>query len=106
LEAALDVLARRVGAPVGAAVAAEPDVTRFAFDARRRMMSVVTETRVLVKGAPASVLERYAPRPAEADAALAELSARGLRVLAVAARSLARVPVDPDDAERDLTLRG
>jgi magnesium-transporting ATPase (P-type) len=104
MEAALDVLARRVGAAgdTGGAEAA-----RFPFDARRRRMSVVVGDRVVVKGAPDAIFPRCSV-PEGAVAALQVLASRGLRVLAVAARDLAGAPVpsSADAAERDLTLLG
>jgi magnesium-transporting ATPase (P-type) len=89
-------------------------------------MSTVTETpdglAVIVKGAPEAVLARCVtiagdgePRTlglderAQAERALAQLAARGLRVLAVARRPLAEheaVPERREDAERDLCLLG
>jgi magnesium-transporting ATPase (P-type) len=105
MEAALATLAHRLGR-------AAPDeapgleVRRFPFDARRRRMSVVVDGRVLVKGAPDSVLPRCAPVPG-ADEALHALASRGLRVLAVASRGTAEeAPRSAEDAERDLTLLG
>src|SRR5690606_8408423 len=83
--AGLGVLARRVVADVAGDVLRDREVRRFPFDPRRRRMSVVTETRVLVKGAPDALLPRCRPAPG-ADAALEDLTARGLRVLAVAVR--------------------
>jgi len=107
MEAALDVLARRVGFDPAPDRAGSPDVARFSFDPRRRRMSVVTATDVFVKGAPDTVFPRCRV-PAGATEALHGLTERGLRVLAVARR-----PVDPDappqsadDAERGLELLG
>ncbi|HEY8340868.1 MAG TPA: cation-transporting P-type ATPase, partial [Egibacteraceae bacterium] len=103
MEAALDVLARRVVADVAGDVLRDREVRRFPFDPRRRRMSVVTETRVLVKGAPDALLPRCRPAPG-ADAALEDLTARGLRVLAVAVRDCPSPPATADEAERDLRL--
>ncbi len=106
MEAAIDALARRVGADAEEAIAAEPDVARNAFDPARRRMSVVTGRQVLVKGAPDAVLPRCRHLPVTATAALDDLSGRGLRVLAVAHRR-AEGPVDDTSAEgveRDLDL--
>ena len=109
MEVAIDALARRVGADADADAAADPDVTRFAFDPRRRRMSVVTAGRVLVKGAPDSVVTRCrAADPGWRQAADA-MSARGLRLLAVSARRRPDgepLPGDADTAERDLELLG
>jgi magnesium-transporting ATPase (P-type) len=107
MEAALDALARRVGADEAADVRAAPEVARFPFDARRRRMSVVVGDRLAVKGAPDAVFPRCIV-PAGATEALEELAGRGLRVLAVAARDLgdAPPPRSADVAERDLALLG
>ncbi len=109
MEAALDALARRVGLDVGKDRAASPDRRRFPFDPRRRRMSVVAGDRVLVKGAPDAVLPRCGA-VAEAAAVLEGMTARGLRVLAVAARALGagriRIPASAEDAEVGLRLLG
>lgn len=106
MEAAIDALARRVGADAEAATAAEPDVARNAFDPARRRMSVVTARQVLVKGAPDAVLPRCRNLPPEATAALDELSGRGLRVLAVAHRIVEGPALDTsaEAVEQDLDL--
>ncbi|MDS1115683.1 cation-transporting P-type ATPase [Gordonia westfalica] len=94
----------------------------FAFDPALRRMSTIVPTgdaaRVNVKGAPEEVLQRctsIAGRRLSGDdhAALRELIARwagqGLRLLAVASRSLDGAliqTIDRDDAEQDLTLDG
>jgi magnesium-transporting ATPase (P-type) len=106
MEAAIDVLARRLGAD---AHAHEPLVrARFPFDPRRRRMSVVTDHEVLVKGAPEAVLDRChlgSDQAEELRPTLDRLTGRGLRLLAVAARPLTTgPPADAADAERDLTL--
>ena len=107
MEAALDVLARRVGVDTSADARERPETGRFPFDARRRRMSVVTGTSLLVKGAPDTVFPRCAVPPGAADE-LQGLAARGFRVLAIATRAVdpAHPPADPDEAERDLTLLG
>lgn len=126
MEAALDVLARRVGAgehlvaDAGHAGEADPGPTaeqperwRLPFDPRRRRMSVATRDRLLVKGAPDAVLDRCTATSRDAiddaEAAVEAMSRRGLRVLAVAARSLTDADVerpDPDSAEQHLALLG
>ena len=101
MEVALDVVARRLGVatdPIRAVVADRI----FPFDPRRRRMSIVREGWVLVKGAPDAVLPRCTTTEG-AQGALEALSARGLRVIAVAHRR-DDVPEDADDAERDLQL--
>jgi magnesium-transporting ATPase (P-type) len=82
MEAALDVLARRTGA-----TSDEPEVARFPFDARRRLMPAVVGDRVVVKGARDAVFPRCSV-PAGAVDALQVLAGRGLRVLAIASRDL------------------
>ncbi|MGY1753374.1 cation-translocating P-type ATPase [Blastococcus sp. SYSU D01042] len=105
MEAAIDALARRLGVP-GAVTGAPEAARRFPFDPRRRRMSVWDDGVLSLKGAPDSVLPLCAPDPAAAEEA-ARMSARGLRVLAVARRT-GPLPVDADadTAERDLELLG
>jgi calcium-translocating P-type ATPase len=106
MEAALHALALRAGADVDAGERDDPDVRRFPFDARRRRMSVVTRTRVLVKGAPDAVLP-LCPSPPEVRAVIGDMTDRGLRVLAIATRDVdGPAPETAADAERDLTLVG
>lgn len=86
------------------------------FDSHRKMMSTVDEvdgvTKVHVKGAPEAVLPRCVGwadgmAPDRARAQLDELTARGLRVLAVAWRDWdADGRPEPGNAERDLRLVG
>jgi calcium-translocating P-type ATPase len=106
MEAALDAFARRVGADIAGS---EKDslAARFPFDARRRRMSVVADGRVLVKGAPDSLLPLCPPVPGAAEA-LERLTGRGLRVLAVASRVLAphEHPSSATQAETGLQLSG
>lgn len=105
MEAALDALARRVGVDVGQDRRSAPDDRRFSFDPRRRRMSVVAGGRILVKGAPDAVLSRC--RGARgAEEALEDMTARGLRVIAVASRGLATLPATAEDAESGLDLLG
>ena len=118
MEAAVDVLARRVGAP---GVGAKPVLLRLPFDPHRRRSSAVVDgpdgVPVLhVKGAPDAVLPRCLPGPQTGDAlaAVDTLTAQGLRLLAVASRPLPppappgsdAATVDPDTIERHLTLVG
>ena len=101
MEAAIDVLARRLDVAPD-----RPPETRFPFDPRRRMMSVVSEGAVLVKGAPDAVLLRCHAVAGAADA-VGDLGARGLRTLAVARRVVDdALPASEDEAERDLDLVG
>jgi magnesium-transporting ATPase (P-type) len=69
-------------------------------------MSVVAGNRVLVKGAPDSVLPLCAGGSG-LEAEVHELADRGLRVIAVAARPCAgALPATAEEAERDLRLLG
>ncbi|PFG40162.1 P-type E1-E2 ATPase [Georgenia soli] len=106
MEAALDVLARRAGVDTDA-VRADGARARFPFDPRRRRMSVVADGHVHVKGAPDAVLPLCrGGDDGAAAAALHRLTARGLRVLAVAGTAVTGVPATADQAERDLELYG
>ncbi|HUP73962.1 MAG TPA: cation-transporting P-type ATPase [Acidimicrobiales bacterium] len=106
MEAAIDVLARRVGIDTDADRAARAISARFPFDPRRRRMSVVVDDEVLVKGAPDAVLP-VCTNGQEAAAVLERLAARGLRVLAIAGRFVGESrPTSAEEAERGLTLYG
>jgi magnesium-transporting ATPase (P-type) len=106
LEVALDVCAHRLGIDVRAEEAAVPASRRFPFDPRRRRVSVVAGTRAIVRGAPEAVLERCTT-VGDAAHAVSSLSARGLRVIAVAVREVGAMVFDSSDAvETDLTLLG
>ncbi|MFC3984540.1 cation-translocating P-type ATPase [Streptosporangium jomthongense] len=79
----------------------------FRFDPLLRLMSVATDHVVYVKGAPEAVLARVPDCDREhVMAEVAVLAGRGLRVLAVAARTTGRAPERREDAERDLRLIG
>jgi calcium-translocating P-type ATPase len=107
MEAAIAVLARRAGIDIDDAEAAEPAVRRFAFDPRRRRLSVLTRRALYVKGAPDSVLSRCATRPDGSAAALDAMAHRGLRVLAVAVGPASAGDArDAEAAEQGLTLLG
>ncbi|HWS58127.1 MAG TPA: cation-transporting P-type ATPase, partial [Actinotalea sp.] len=109
MEAALDTFARRLGLDTdGPRVRSAADVA-FAFDPHRRRMSVVADGEVLTKGAPDSVIPLCtdADRRTRAVEAAQVLSARGLRVLAVAGRpATADAPTEVAQAERGLELYG
>lgn len=99
MEVALHALALSAGAREDAAV-----TRRYPFDPVRRRSSAVAGGRLHLKGAPDAVLPLCEQAPG-ASRALAEMSARGLRVLAVACRD------DPsegaaEEIERGLTLLG
>jgi calcium-translocating P-type ATPase len=101
MEAAIDTLVRRLHAEHPAPLRA-----RFPFDPRRRMMSVVVDGAVLVKGAPDAVLPRCLATP-EAWAQVRVFADLGLRTLAVARRRLdGAVPSSAAQAERHLELLG
>jgi magnesium-transporting ATPase (P-type) len=102
MEAALDALAHRLGAPAAPAVR-----RRFAFDPVRRRSSVATDDAVLVLGAPDAVLPRCRAADGAADA-LSAMAASGLRVVASAVRPVDGPPdrLTQDTAEADLDLLG
>jgi Mg2+-importing ATPase len=81
------------------------------FDYHRRLASVLVEAaggerRVIVKGAPETVLARCAGVPPQAQAVLDRQFATGSRVVAVATRSgEGRTTLSADD-ERELELEG
>jgi magnesium-transporting ATPase (P-type) len=109
LDAAVDALARRADLDPEADRTAHPDVRRFPFDPRRRRMSVVVDHEVFVKGASDGLLALCAP-DATVEAELGAMTARGLRVIAVATRLIGDADdlatIDRDAAERDLELLG
>jgi magnesium-transporting ATPase (P-type) len=76
----------RLGLDASVVARDNPVTRRFPFDPRRRRASVVARGVLHLKGAPDSVLPLCAPT-GDADAAVHRLSARGLRVLAVARRA-------------------
>lgn len=116
-EAALLAGAAEHGAPVDPDRRDAERRALFRFDPRLRLMSVVQgdevtgRARVVVKGAPETVLTRVLPGP-EADTAreaAVEMAREGMRVLAVAVRDLpcgAELPSRRQDAESELTLLG
>ena len=105
MEAALDAFARRAGIDAEDDARRVPTTRRFPFDPRRRRMSVVAGSRLLVKGAPDSVLPRCVSTDGAA-AALDAMATRGLRVLAVAGRAWDGNAEGADGAERGLALLG
>ena len=109
MEAAIDALARRLVRCGATPITLAPVLRRYAFDPGRRRESVLTAHELLVKGAPDAVMPRCDRLDGEAAAAaMAALTARGLRVLAVARRSASAVPTEADaeTAETDLELVG
>lgn len=107
LEAALNVFARRLGVGIEAEELASPPRRRFPFDPRRRRASFVFADRVIVRGAPEAVLDRCS-NGSGTQQALTEMAAKGLRVIAVAVRSLEGLdfPDNADAIEVDLRLLG
>jgi calcium-translocating P-type ATPase len=106
MEAALDTFARRLGIDTDLDRSRHPVEVRFPFDPRLRRMSVLVDGGVVVKGAPDAVLN-LCVNGAPAKASLDSLTARGLRVLAIAAAAVTdQVPRTPEDTERNLTLLG
>ncbi|MFZ2176097.1 MAG: HAD-IC family P-type ATPase, partial [Rhodococcus sp. (in: high G+C Gram-positive bacteria)] len=109
MEAAIAAFAARLAGPGGLP---HVEVThRFGFDPWRRRESVIVGNELLLKGAPDAVLPRCADAPAlldRAEAALEDMASRGLRVLAVARRSLddPGAAADPHLVEQDLELLG
>lgn len=106
MEAAIDALARRLGVDTDADRRDTHSQLRFPFDPRLRRMAVVLADEVIVKGAPDAVLALCGDDPA-AHAEVDALTARGLRVLAVAAAPRAgRTPRTLVECDEDLDLRG
>jgi magnesium-transporting ATPase (P-type) len=98
MEAALDAFARRLGIDTDGDRRRHPVELRFPFDPRLRRMSVVVDDGVVVKGAPDGVLPLCGDGAA-AHASVDSLTARGLRVLAIAAAPVAgHTPRTPEEA--------
>jgi calcium-translocating P-type ATPase len=109
MEAAIDVLARRLARSGATPIPLAPVLRRYAFDPSRRRESVLTADALMVKGAPDAVIERCTgPDRDAASTAVTALAERGLRVLAIARRVASDVPTgaDADQAEADLELVG
>jgi calcium-translocating P-type ATPase len=105
MDVALYVLAERCGLPVDRVHRHE--ATRwFPFDPRRRRSSVLVDGRLHVIGAPDAVLPRC--RSANVSDVVERMSEDGLRVLAVATRTVAvgASGATADTVERDLELLG
>ncbi len=81
-----------------------PDAS-LAFAAGRGFSAAVREGRLIVKGAPETVLRRCADAPDVRDR-VRELAGTGLRVLAVADRAVDGVPDDLEETAGELTFRG
>ena len=105
MDAAIDVLARRLGLDAGGDRIRRPEVARFPFDPRRRLFSIATADRLFSKGAPDALLPRCVDLPRGAREAVDALTGKGLRVIAVATRPLTELH-GADEAERELELLG
>jgi magnesium-transporting ATPase (P-type) len=106
MEAAIDVLGRRIGIDTDAERARGAVTARFPFDPHRRRMSVVRDGQVLVKGAPDALLPLCQRTPTAAPV-LEAMTTKGLRVLAVAGRPVGdALPTTPAEAEAGLVLYG
>ncbi len=122
-EGAILVAAAKAGLDVLCETSRTPRVGTFPFDADRKMMSTLHReapgVALYLKGSPEAVLARSIDvalrsetRPLDAsglatlNAAYDAMAGDGLRVLAVARRTLTSDHVSQDDAERDLTFLG
>jgi magnesium-transporting ATPase (P-type) len=106
MEAALDTFARRLGLDTDADRHTRPTELRFPFDPRLRRMAAVVGGVALVKGAPDAVIPLCRDGGA-AEWTVESLTARGLRVLAIAAGPPGLpLPGSPREAERGLRLVG
>lgn len=111
MEAAFDALGRRLGIDSDADRRASPPELRFPFDSQLRRMAVVLADEIIVKGAPDTVLPQCTDvagaTGADAASVVDELTAAGLRVIAVASAPRAgRTPVAQLEAEAGLRLIG
>ncbi|HKL78525.1 MAG TPA: HAD-IC family P-type ATPase, partial [Gammaproteobacteria bacterium] len=123
MEGALLVAARKAGIDPDALVGRLPRTDEIPFDATHRFMATLHHDHegnatVFVKGAPERILERCRRQegaggeepltPQRWRQGIEDLSGRGMRVLAVAAKPLPRHTLELtfDAAEDDLTLLG
>jgi magnesium-transporting ATPase (P-type) len=109
LDTALWVMVHRIGLDPDAIRAKAPVLRTYPFDPHRRRSSVLTESQLIVKGAPENVLPNC--RNAEQARQVADrMAAEGLRVIAIASRPVlpgsASDVLDPDTLERKLILLG
>ena len=108
MEAAIDVLARRLG---GAAEIRTAPSRRFAFDPSRRRESAIVGHDLFCKGAPEAVLPLCSDTDGQVAGQVQLMASRGLRVIAVARRRLdgpseAWESRPPGDIERGMELLG
>jgi calcium-translocating P-type ATPase len=108
MEAALHALALRLGVDVERDEHARPLVMRFPFDPHRRRMSVQVGSAAYVKGAAETVLPLCRATAGRAAERAAAMTGAGLRVIAVAARTLvaSRAAENASQIEADLELLG
>jgi magnesium-transporting ATPase (P-type) len=106
MDAAIDSCAQRVGVDTTRIRETSRLGHRFPFDPRRRLTSIVVGDRVIVKGAPDAVMSRCIDDPTDANAAIDEFVARGLRVLAVAERMRGGDAMEAERLEVRLELVG
>lgn len=107
MEAALDVLARRLRVDAETDEKLHPTVREFPFDRRRMRMSVIVGNQLYVKGAPEAILSLCSTP--EARAAHSCLVGRGLRVIAIAKRTLTDdhlLTARLEEIETDMELLG
>ena len=106
MEAAIDVLARRLRVDHDADSQLGQATKQFPFDPRRKRVSVVVGNLLYTKGSPEEILSLSNSQNVAPE--LSRLATGGLRVLAVAKRtlpaSLLEAPVD--DLEQQLQLLG
>ncbi|MDW8060496.1 MAG: cation-transporting P-type ATPase [Thermomicrobium sp.] len=109
LDAAVWALARRLGLDPESIQAQSPPRQLHPFDPHRRRMSVIVDRTAIVKGAPEAMLSRCHDTGQAAEIA-ERLAREGLRVIAVAERTLAPHEVesisDPEEVEHELELLG
>jgi magnesium-transporting ATPase (P-type) len=105
LEAAIYVFAQRLKLDLAADETIRPITRRYPFDARRRRMAVVAGNCLILKGAPEAIFPGCRT-PGGAAQVMRQMVDRGLRVLAVAARSVPEGTMSPGELEKELELLG
>lgn len=108
MEAAIDVLARRLS---GGSIIAKQPWRRLAFDPVRRRESAIVDMELFCKGAPEAVLPLCGDVAVPVAEQVQLMAARGLRVIAVARRTLEGTAdgwgLPPaEDLERGMELLG
>ncbi len=107
MEAALDVLARKLQIDVELDERSNPISMQYPFDPNRRRMSIVVGQRLLVKGAPDALFDCCLSVDNDARVTLERMASAGLRVIGVARGMVpADMDVPAEAAERDLELLG